>query len=126
MDFKSLHHLTGSQLASLSRSLSHGGLKHGITKAGIEKAVPSLASDDVSMILDLVAKGWDAEQLSYLLSSLEQAKAATESLSHFIDLVLSGPSVTNCPTRTTKAVFSELVSGAKAEVVIVCYASTTA
>ena len=74
------------------------------------------------MILDLVAKGWEAAQLSYLLSSLEQAKAATEPLSHIIDLVLSGPSVTSCPTRTTKAVFSELVSGAKAEVIIVCYA----
>lgn len=122
MDYKTLHHLTGSQLASLSSSLNHGGLQHGITKAGLEKAVPSLASDDVSTILDLVAKGWNAGQLSYLLSSLEQTKAATEPLSHVIDLVLSGPSVSSCPTRTTKAVFSELVSGAKTEVIIVCYA----
>lgn len=81
-----------------------------------------MASNDVRVILELVAKGWNAGQLTYLLSSLEQAKADTEPLSHVIDLVLSGPSVTSCPTRTTKAVFSELVSGAKTEVIIVCYA----
>jgi hypothetical protein len=122
MNFNALHHLTGTQLASLSSSLNHGGLQHGITKAGLEKAVPSLASDEVSTILDLDSKGWNAEQLSYLFSSLEQAKGAIEPLSHVIDLVLSGPSVPHCPTRTTKAVFSELVSGAKTEMIIVCYA----
>ncbi len=122
MDFETLHYLTGTQLASLYSSLNHGGLQHGITKAGLEKAVPSLAPNDVSAILDLATKGWNTEQLSYLFSTLEQAKAAIEPLSHVIDLVLSGPSVAHCPTRTTKAVFSELVSGANTEVIIVCFA----
>lgn len=122
MDFETLHHLTGSQLAALYSSLNHGGLQHGITRAGLEKAAPSLAPDDVSKILDLAERGWNAEQLSYLFSSLEQAKTAIEPLSHVIDLVLSGPSAAHCPTRTTKAVFSELVSGATTEVIIVCYA----
>lgn len=122
MDSKKLHFLEVRELESLAKAFDSGELKHGITSLGLQSVVPSLSSDQKDELTHLVNNGWTPKHLGHLCNSLAASKRSEDPFSRIIDLVISGPPIPELPSRSTKAVFNELVEEAKEEITIVSFA----
>lgn len=117
-----LETLTLNQMAALVGSLKNGVLRHDLSPLSLKATVPSLTDLHIETLTSLGSNRWNSGQLIYLLTSLQKSQETQGSFSHLVDLVISGPSIPQVPTRTTRAVFHELVAGLEKEILVVSFA----
>ena len=122
MDTSALVSLSSHQLAALTGSLRSGALAHNFSQLSLQTTAPSLNRVQIKNLLDLSEDGWTTDQISLFLRTLQKTHQKADPLSNLVDLVISGPSMPQVPTRSTKAVFNELVAGIEEEVLIVSFA----
>lgn len=117
-----LETLTSNQLAALVGSFKSGALRHDLSALSLKATVPSLTDKQIEGVIELTNDGWRATQILVLLTTLQKTHESHDPFSHLLDLVISGPSMTQAPTRSTKAVFHELVAGVESEILVVSFA----
>lgn len=122
MNYTPFLRLPTRSLKSLLDSLRSGVLAHGLSR----KAIQQIAGVDVQIVEEALRELSDARlspfQMAYVVEAVLSTREASPDFNSLFELVLSGPEVSNVPTRDTEAVMHSLVEEATSDVLLVGYA----
>lgn len=95
---------------------------------GAFRLADAVAQPDARRVAEVIATAWHQEptvsgtELAAMLRAAAAARSAEE-LEGRVEVVMTGPSEPDAPTRATEAVVVDVVSGAKRELILVTYAA---